>query len=188
MLPFHLIILGIPGSGKGTQAKMLARYYKMPYVEMGELIRLKSKEKSPVAQQIHTMLNKGFLIPDEIVKEIIKEKLKEIPQDKTIVFDGFPRNISQVKFLEKVLKERNVVDRKAVLLNIDEKTAYQRLSGRRRADDVSHVIQNRIKSYKNETSSVISYFKKRSELIEINGEQEINKVFKDIIAKLEGKD
>jgi len=213
VLPFHLIVLGIQGSGKGTQSELLSKYFKMPYVGAGELIRKKIKEKTPLSNKIRTFHDAGRLLPDEVVKKIIKEELEKIPKDQSVLFEGYPRSLKQLKDLEDILKERKIQKKMAIVLDIKEETVYRRLGGRRvcsvcgkiylppeslklqnckecggrliqRADDSQAAIKERIKMYKKATNPVLLYLKRKGELIQINGEQRIEKVFSDIINKI----
>jgi len=213
VLSFHLIVLGIQGSGKGTQSELLSKHFKMPYVGVGELIRKKIEEKTPLSNKIRTFYDTGQLLPDEVVKEIVKEELEKIPKDQSILFEGYPRSLKQLKDLEDILNTRKIQKKMAIVLDIKEETVYKRLEGRRvcsvcgkiyyppeslklqnckecggrliqRADDNPAAIKERIKTYKKVTNPMLLYLKSKGELIQINGEQRIEEVFSDIINKI----
>jgi len=213
MLPFHLIILGIQGSGKGTQSELLSKYFKMPYVGAGDLIRKRIKENTPLSAKIKLLYNSGMFVPDEAIKTIIEDELAKIPSGQSIILEGYPRSLKQLKDLEDILAKRRLQKKIAIVLGIKEKTVYKRLGGRRvcsdcgkiylpreslelqnckecggrlvqRADDSEMAIKERIKMYKKATNPLLSYLKDKGELIHINGEQPIEKVFAEIINKI----
>jgi adenylate kinase len=213
MLPFHLVILGPQGSGKGTQARLLSEKFKMPYFSAGELIRKKSRSNTEEGRKVKALHDAGMLIPNEITKKLIENELKKIPQSQTVIFEGYPRTMDQVKDFEDILRQRDKKDKKIIVLDVKESTVYQRISGRRvcviceknyyppdsltlknciecggelikRSDDTKEAIEKRLHIFKNETKPVIDYYKKRGELLEINGEPKINEVTKEIIQKL----
>lgn len=213
MLPFHLIILGPQGSGKGTQTELLSKRFKMPYLGAGELIRKKSQEKTKEGKKVKVLHDTGNLIPHKLVKKLFEEELRKIPQEQTVIFEGYPRTQEQLRDFEDILKKRKIKDKRIIILNIREETVYKRLSGRRicssceknyyppnsltlkrcsecggklikRPDDRKDAIRKRFGTFTSETKPVIAYFKKISQLTEINGEPSIDEVSKEIIKKI----
>lgn len=126
-----IVFLGPPGSGKGTQAKLLRQKIGGFYFEGGDILREKAKEKTALGQKIARMINKGKLIPNEIFIEIFKEWLKGKEIKRGIIFDGFPRNINQYQVLKKLLAEKKEKINKIIFLKTGEKTVISRLSSRR---------------------------------------------------------
>jgi len=213
MLSFNLVILGPQGSGKGTQTELLSKRFRMPYLGAGELIRKKAQEDTEEGRKIKTLHNAGLLIENSLVKNLFEKELSKIPKEQTVIFEGYPRNLEQIKDFEEILKKRTKRDKRVIILKIKDETVYKRLSGRRycpfceknyyppeslrlkkcpvcnkeiikRPDDSEKAIKKRLNIYKKETKPVISYFKKRSELISVNGEASIGEVNKAIIRKL----
>jgi len=213
MLPFHLIIAGIQGSGKGTQSVLLSEHYKMPCIGVGDLIRNASKGNSVLANKVREIHNKGLLLPNKLVKEIVEKEVGKFPKGQTIIFEGYPRDMDQVKDFEDILKKRDIQKKKMIVITIKDKTVYQRLSGRRvcvscgkiymppksyqlnfcescggrlikREDDNEEAIKRRLQVYREKTQPLIDYIRKQGDLVVINGEQTIPEVFKEIIKKL----
>lgn len=215
-LPFHLIIIGPQGSGKGTQGRFLSLKFKMPYFSAGELIRKKAQEESVEGKKIKNLHDKGFLIPHKLTKKLFVEALKKIPSDQPVIFEGYPRAEEQYWDFLDILKKRKVKDFRAILLKIKDETVYRRLSGRRyctsceqpfyppasfelkecplchgklarRADDTKEAISKRLRTYKKETKKVIEILKKNKKLIEIDGEPKIEEVSEAIVQKLKNE-
>lgn len=137
----NLIILGPQGSGKGTQAKMLADKFGLEHVEMGKLLRDIAKQDNPLGKQIHERINiQGKLVDDEIIRKVVKAKLDTLPKEKGIIFDGVPRNMKQAQAFDAEIKAqgRNI---DAVLdINLPEKDSIERISKRRVCLENEHVL------------------------------------------------
>jgi len=188
-LNYHLVILGRQGSGKGTQAHFLSETLKMPILGAGDLIRAKMKENSTLAKEVRVLHDAGKLIPHDFLEKIILEAASKIPQDKTIIFEGYPRAMEQVPGFYRILKTRKIQKFKVILLEIREQTVYQRINGRRvcvdcGADDSVETIRARLNVFQRETQPVIDYFEKQGLLIRVDGEQSIEEVSKTIMRKL----
>lgn len=213
MLLFHLVVLGAQGSGKGTQTHLLSKKFKMPYFSAGELIRKKAQENTKEGKEVKALHDSGALIPLQLTRKLIEDELKKIPQTQVVLFEGYPRTIQQLNDFEDLLNKRQIREKRVIILKISEKTVYQRISGRRicpsceknfyppesltlkkctecgsklikRPDDTKEAIKKRLQTFKNETQPVIDYYKKRGELLEINGQLPIEKVNEQIIEKL----
>ena len=195
-----LIILGIQGSGKGVQGKLIAEVFNLKHISTGDLLRNEISSKSELAKEISSYIDKGHLVPDELINKIF---LKNLPKDNWIL-DGYPRNKFQVEFLEK-----HNPPEKIIFLEIPEKVVYERLEIRvqckkcgtiygknkiplksgicdecgekmeRRKDDSSHeAIKKRIELFNRETLPILKFYKSR--VVKINGNQTVEKVFEDI--------
>lgn len=127
----NLIISGPQGSGKGTQGELLAEKYGMFHLESGSILRQVSKEKTELGRKVADYLNAGTIVPDDITNELIMSKLTQENLDKGIVFDGFPRRLTQVSWLEVELGKRGAQIDRMILLNISEETSVNRLMARR---------------------------------------------------------
>ncbi len=126
----NLILLGMPGSGKGTHARLLSERYNVPVISMGDQIRKEVKKKSSLGLNVEPILNEGKLIPDELVIEIIEKKLEEESHKKGFILDGFPRTLKQAVALEKLLEEHNIKIDGVIKLRLDEGTVIKRIGGR----------------------------------------------------------
>lgn len=214
-MSIHLVILGPQGSGKGTQAQLLSKRFKMPYLSAGELIRKKASQKTAEGKKVKALHNSGILIPHKLTKELFEAELRKVPQSQTVIFEGYPRTLEQIEDFEDILAKREKKEKRIIILNIKEKTVYQRLAKRRycprcetifypkkslelkncpkcktklikRPDDRQTIIKNRLDIYKRETEPVSAHYKKTHELIEINGEPSIDEVNKEILEKTRG--
>ncbi len=210
---FNLIILGPQGSGKGTQADLLAEKFNMEIIAPGKLVREKAKESSDLGKKIKSYSRKGELVPNEIIRVLIPQRLKEIKKDR-IIFDGFPRNFQQAQLLEELLGEFQIKKPIVIYLKILKKTAVLRITSRKicpkceeifylksadykkgicpkckvkivqREDDKPKAVQKRLDIYFQQTEKIIDYYREKGRLIEIDGEPEIEQVFCQILEKL----
>lgn len=128
----NIIIMGPAGSGKGSQAKLLVKKLNYQYFECGDVLREKSREKSPLGRKIDRIIHqKGELVPDEIMAKIVDNWLEKIDIRRGIIFDGFPRNLSQYRLLKKILAVRNLKIDRVISLKVSKEVSIQRLSKRR---------------------------------------------------------
>ena len=213
--PKVIIIIGPPGSGKGTQAKLLCRQFGLKYVGSGDNLRARQKLNDFTGEKLTKVMNRGELVPSFIVIKLLGDKLEKLKKDlkiKGFVLDGWTRIIFEAILLEESLGwydwDKNV---KVILIKISKRESINRLTKRRqckecgrlipwlggfkklkkcdkcggelvvRRDDKMEVIKKRLEEYKTETIPAINYYKKQGRLIEINGEQSIEDVFKDIL-------
>lgn len=207
-----LILLGLSGSGKGTQAELLVRKFGFEYIVMSELLRQEIKKKTKLGKKIHKIINiKGQLVPDKITTKIfVSHFIKRLKNQKKIILDGYPRTLGQAKELEKIFKEQKIKDFFALYIKISEAEAMKRLSGRlvcpkcrtihfpgnivcrkcgnkliKREDDTLKKIKTRLVWGKKKLAPVIRYYQRLGRFLEINGEIEVGAVHKEILGKLE---
>ena len=126
-----IILLGAPGSGKGTQAKKLTVSFSIPQISTGDMLREAVKSGTEMGRQAKTFMDQGGLVPDEVVIGIVKERLQEKDCEKGFILDGFPRTIPQAEALDRVLKELGKEISSVLSLEVDEEEILERLSGRR---------------------------------------------------------
>lgn len=206
-----LVLFGIQGSGKGTQARVIADRFGLHMFEAGAELRRLAKEKSPLGKKVKTIIEAGHLVPNEIIIEIIENFIRRIPDEKNVLFDGIPRNREQKEKFDALMRKFNRKP-KGIVITISKKEALKRLIARRmcklcnqiypamyekdtckkckekliiRKDDNEKSIKNRLNAYENETLPVIEMYKKERNLIDINGEQPIEAVTRDIMEALE---
>ncbi|ODV50541.1 adenylate kinase [Methanohalophilus euhalobius] len=206
----NVVLFGPPGAGKGTQAKELSRYYDIPHISTGDILRANVKEGTELGKEAENYMNRGELVPDEVLIGIIKNRLAEPDCKKGYLLDGYPRTIPQADALDGILDEIGMpLD---VVLNIDvpDEELVGRLSGRymckcgesyhikfnppkaegvcdscggqlyQRDDDKEEVIRQRLESYKAKTQPLIDYYNEKDLVVNINGEKDIKDVFDDI--------
>jgi len=172
----RLIFLGPPGAGKGTQAKLLAEQLEIPHISTGDILRSAIAQTTPLGQKAQSYVEKGELVPDELLLDLVRERLDQPDAQKGWILDGFPRNVSQATFLEKLLQELNQSFDYAVNLDVPDEVLIGRLLGRGRQDDNEQTIRRRLEVYRNETEPVIAFYRERSSLKVINGDRSVDEV------------
>jgi len=179
-----IFFIGPQGSGKGTQAKILAKKLDFFYWEMGGMLRGMKDENTDLARKVTDMINQGILLPDDILLEVVKQKLDEIPAGKGVIFDGIPRRIGQAKFLMDYLKGQGRKDFTTLYISLPREESMKRLLLRAqkegRVDDTPEKIEFRLQQYEKDTIPVLEYFRKETNFIEINGQPPIEEVAKSI--------
>ena len=184
-----IVLLGPPGSGKGTQSKFLVEKFGFIQISTGDLLRDQVQKKdSSMGKEISEIMKNGELVPDEIVIKLIIEKIT-IFKEKNIIFDGFPRNINQAKVLDESLEKISVSLDKAIFINVDYEILKERIISRinesgddnKRSDDNVQTLVKRIDVYKKNTLPIVEYYKEKGILSEINGMLKIEEVSQQIL-------
>ncbi|MCX6779117.1 MAG: nucleoside monophosphate kinase [Candidatus Magasanikbacteria bacterium] len=182
---FKIICLyGRPASGKTTQAAKIAEEFGFQQFGMGDRLREEIQSNSPLGQKIKSFVDQGILITDEIMEQVIKN-IKINPENKGVVFDGFPRMLSQAKMLEKIIQESNFEFIGFFNLKVSTKTALQRIATRgateNRSDDKDEeTVKNRLDIFAEESVPLIEHYKNKNYLVEIDGEKSIKEVYAEI--------
>jgi adenylate kinase len=169
----HLIIFGPPGSGKGTQAENLAKLLKAKHLSIGDVLRDAIKKNHPLSKDFKEAMLKGNLVDDKIINKIVEDEINE-NKENVFVFDGYPRNLNQANFLDKLISPKNLL---VLQLVVSTDELLKRLSSRQRDDDDSENIARRLKVYEDTTKILINYYKETSRLKEIKGEGDIKDIF-----------
>lgn len=172
-----IIFLGIQGSGKSTQAKILSQKLGLPYVEMGQLLRDRLNEQSKESEQIKQALEVGNLVPDQITINTLSEKLKEDQFKSGFILDGYPRNNIQLKSLPGKFD-------KVFYIEIPKEEAVKRLTLRAREDDTREVIERRVDLFFQETQPTVDFFRQEGILVDIDGKPKIEEVTEAINNKI----
>ena len=184
-----VVLLGPPGSGKGTQSKFLVEKFGFIQISTGDLLRDQVQQKdSSMGKEISEIMKNGELVPDEIVIKLIIGKIS-IFKEENIIFDGFPRNINQAKVLDESLEKISVSLDKAVFINVDYEILKERIISRinesgyenKRSDDNVQTLVKRIDVYKKNTLPIVKYYKEKGILTEINGMLKIEEVSQQIL-------
>lgn len=202
-----IIMLGAPGVGKGTQAKLMAEKFGIPHISTGDMLRTAVKEGTELGKKAKEIMERGELVPDDIMNGIVKERLAKEDCKKGYILDGFPRTIAQAEFLDTVDKINY-----AVYIDVPEELIVKRLVLRRtcpncgamyhlefnppkndnvcdkcgtplvqRDDDKEEVVKNRLAVYNEKTASLLDYYRNRGILYKIDGNRPINEVLQSIV-------
>jgi adenylate kinase len=173
----NLILLGAPGAGKGTQAVAIVKKYNLFHVSTGDLFRKALSEGNQLGNKAKSFMERGELVPDEIVLQIVAINL---PENVGYLFDGFPRNVNQAKILDHMLETMNKSIDAVLNIHVDESELVKRLLGRGRSDDNQETILNRLRVYEEKTSPLINYYEAKNILFRINGNQPVEQVTEQI--------
>jgi adenylate kinase len=182
----NLIILGPQGSGKGTQAKLLAEKFGLVHVSSGDLLRAEAASGSEKGQLLADLLKTGQLIPFETVVELLEPVMKSAQSG--FILDGTPRDLKQAEYLDWFLKENHINIDKVILLEIPKEISLSRLSKRaeieHRTDDTPGAIAERLNIYEKNTLPVVENYRSQGKLLVIDGTPDIQTIFMDLVNKL----
>ena len=171
-----LIFLGAPGSGKGTQAQVLAEQLAIPHISTGDMLRQAIADGTELGNQAKAYMDKGELVPDQLILGMIEERLG-YPDAKTgWILDGFPRNVTQAIFLDELLVNIGHRTQWAINLKVPDEVIVERLLARGRADDNEATIRRRLLVYTEQTAPLIAYFQEQGKLYAIDGNQAIEQI------------
>ena len=178
----HLLFLGPPGAGKGTQAALISNANSYLHLSTGELLRKEIEFNTDLGKKVKDIINKGQLVSDQLVLEIVKKNLDK--ENKGWVLDGYPRNLSQANSLNDVLININQPLDVVFYLDIPDEVLIKRLIKRGREDDNEETIKTRLKIYKENTEPLIEYYKNLSLLEYINADGDLKTISADIKQKM----
>ena len=178
----HLLFLGAPGAGKGTQAAILSETTSYLHLSTGELLRKEIEMNTFLGRQVKDIMNRGELVSDELVLEIVRNNLDK--DNNGWILDGYPRNLSQANSLNEVLIQINQSLEAVFYLDIPEDVLIKRLLLRGRKDDTEDAIRTRVKIYKKITEPLIEYFKDLSLLEYIDADRDLKTISSDIKQKM----
>jgi len=207
----RLVLIGAPGSGKGTQAEKLSSYFKIKAVSLGDILRGEVKNNTDLGKKVEKYMLEGVLVPDEVVAEVIDKNLSK----QGFILDGFPRNLQQVEMLDKILANKGISLDKVIYFDVSQQKVIERLSGRRickncgalyhiktmpprkegicdkcggelimRKDDNEDTIRKRWQVFIENSLPMVEYYRDKGILLEINAEFDKEKVFEDIVNSL----
>ena len=178
----HLLFLGAPGAGKGTQAQLLSQNNSYLHLSTGELLRKEIEMNTTLGRQVKDIINRGELVSDELVLEIVRQNLNK--DNKGWILDGYPRNLSQANSLNEVLIEINQPLEVVFYLDIPEEVLIKRLLLRGRKDDTEETIRTRVDIYKKTTEPLIQFFQDLSLLEYIDADRDLKTISSDIKQKM----
>ena len=207
----NLVLMGLPGAGKGTQAEKIVEKYGIPHISTGDMFRAAIKESTELGLQAKSFMDQGNLVPDEVTIGIVRERLSKEDCAEGFLLDGFPRTVAQAEELENILSDLNKRIDYVINIDVDQEFLMERLTGRRickscgstyhlvfnppakddvcdrcggelyqRADDNAETVQNRLEVNQKQTKPLLDFYEGKGYLRNINGQQDIRKVFDDL--------
>jgi adenylate kinase len=189
---FNLILFGPPGSGKGTQSERIVEKFGLVHLSTGNLLRQEISDKTPLGLEAKNFMDKGQLVPDEVVIGMIDSSLEKHANAKGILFDGFPRTVAQAEALDKLLSFRKGSISKVLALDVSEDELVKRIMKRGqtsgRSDDTDEsIVRQRFLVYKTETEAVAEHYKHQGKLQRINGEGSVSQIFEALSSCIENE-
>lgn len=189
---FNLILFGPPGSGKGTQSEKLIAKYGLKHLSTGDLLRSEIANETPLGLEAKKIMDKGQLVPDEVVIGMISSALDNNPSAKGFLFDGFPRTAAQAEALDKLLELKKTSIAAMLALEVSEEELVKRLLKRGetsgRSDDTNEtVIRARITEYRNKTTVVADYYAQFDKVVNVKGEGSVDDIFAALSKEIDAK-
>ena len=186
----NIVIFGPPGAGKGTQSSFIVKKFRLHQLSTGELLRKEITNKTELGQQIESIINSGNLVSDQIVSDLIEKYVSDKTFKSRLIFDGYPRNLTQVKNLDSLLNKYdqkiNIVLKLSVSLETIKKRIFERKTLEQRADDNESIAIKRYETYEKNIKPVIEFYKKTNLLTVVNGEKSISEISDEISGLIEG--
>lgn len=212
----NLILMGLPGAGKGTQAEYIEEKFNTPHISTGDMFRLAIKEGTDLGKQAKAYMDEGALVPDEVTNGIVEERLAMDDCANGFLLDGFPRTIPQAETLDEITQKLNKQIDYVIHVDVPAEKLLERLTGRRvcpscgatyhvlynppkeegvcdrdgakleqREDDTEETVQKRLSVNIEQTKPLLDFYEAKGVLVTVNGDQDIDKVFAEIVAKIE---
>lgn len=178
------VMLGAPGSGKGTQAEVLARALGIPTISTGEMLRQAVAEGSELGARVEGIMAAGKLVDDGLMAEVVAERLTRPDAEAGFLLDGYPRTPPQAETLDGLLTARGASLDAVLLLDVPEEELVRRALGRRRADDSEAVIRERLRVYREKTEPLVAHYERRGLLVQIDGNRPVDAVTQVALAAL----
>jgi len=176
----RLVFIGPPGAGKGTQAERIVSRYMIAHLSTGDMLRAARDAKTPLGIQADQYMSRGELVPDQLIIDLIRERLASPDCGRGYLLDGFPRTIAQAEALDKMLGEKKTPLDVVLELQVPEEELFRRLAGRGRADDKPEVIRQRLVAYRNQTAPLLNYYQNKGLLRTVDGIGTVDDVFQRI--------
>lgn len=184
----RIVLLGAPGSGKGTQAALLKEHFHIPHISTGVLLRQAVANATPLGLKAGAIMARGELVPDDVMLGLIEERLGADDVKRGYILDGYPRNLAQAESLDDVLERLGMPVDEAVLIEVDSEQVVERIARRAaeegRSDDTEEVVRNRLRVYEEQTAPVAGHYAERGLLTRVLGEGTIEEVQDRILGVL----
>ena len=206
----NIVLLGAPGAGKGTQAAKLVEKFGMCHISTGDILRAAVRDQTELGVKAKGFMDAGELVPDELIIDLMKERIQQPDTQAGVLFDGFPRTTTQAVALDGMLSQLERPLDAALLIDVDFEVIVKRLTSRRmcrecgfigsesdgascpkcsgemyqRDDDNEETVKNRLNVYASQTAPVIDYYTGQDKLVKVDGNKAPDEVFADVVAKL----
>ncbi|HEY8792018.1 MAG TPA: adenylate kinase [Gaiellaceae bacterium] len=184
-MALNVLLLGPQGAGKGTQAKRISAEYGIPHIASGEILRAEMDAGTELGKRVKETIERGDLVSDDLMIELIRNRLEQPDTESGFVLDGFPRTTVQAEALDSMFGDIGRNFSVAFSLQIPDEVAFDRLRRRARADDTDEAIQRRLDNYHRETEPLIEYYRTRGNVVPIHANRSENEVFAEIQRALE---
>lgn len=188
----RLLIMGAPGAGKGTQGKLLATYLDIPAISTGAIFRAHVERRTPLGLEVKRLLDAGDFVPDEIVEQIVADRIEQPDARNGFLLDGFPRTVHQAEALDSTLCQAGLALDHVVSLTVENEALVARMLHRaaieRRADDNEETIRHRMAVYAEETEPLLARYRDRDTLVEVDGDGSVDEVQARIRAAVNAAD
>lgn len=185
----RLVLLGAPGTGKGTQAARLKDHLQVPHISTGDLLRAEVAAGSPLGLQAKEVMARGDLVSDEILLGMLQDRLSRADTRTGFILDGYPRNLAQAAALDALLTRLGQKFDAAVQLVVDNERIVERLAGRARAegrvDDTPEAVRHRLRVYEEKTAPVVDFYRQQGQLSVVDGEGTLDEVFARIVEAIQ---
>ena len=182
----RIVLLGPPGSGKGTQAALLVEQLRVPHISTGAILRDAAKKGTELGLQAKALTDKGELVPDKVMSELLEERLGNDDVDNGFILDGYPRNLAQASSLQALLERLDKPVDQAILIDIDDEQIIKRIAKRAleegRADDTEETVRNRLRVYAEQTAPVADFYAERGLLTKVLGEGNRDEIFQRLLS------
>ena len=206
----NIVLLGAPGAGKGSQAVVMSAHYGIPHISTGDVLRANIKNQTEIGKHAKQFIEKGLLVPDEVVDKIVADRILQEDCKKGFILDGYPRTINQAESLSRIAKLDYVI-----VIDVDYSVIVKRISGRRmcscgatyntstydreecaacgkklfiRDDDKEETVLKRLEVYEKNTAPLLDYYKKKGLILKIDGSETVEKTFENVIKALNNAD
>ncbi len=184
----RIVMLGPPGSGKGTQAGLLSSVLGVPAISTGAMLRQAMDTGSELGLKVAEIVQSGGLVDDETMAEVVRDRLSQEDAEAGFLLDGYPRTMEQVRALDGILEELDVTVDTVVFVDVPEEELVRRALDRQRADDTEDVIQHRLAVYREKTQPLVEHYREQGLLESIDGDRPIREVADSIVELITGGD
>lgn len=185
----RIIFLGPPGSGKGTQAKLLQQHLGLTVIGTGDLLRAAVKAGTPTGKKAESFMNSGKLVPDEVVNDIVDDFFHAANPPQKFLLDGYPRTVAQAEFLAKILSDCKLHVNKVLLFEVPEDELIRRMNSRRlaenRADDDEATIRKRLETYRQQTAPLVDHYQRQGLLAVIPATGDVEAIHRQTLTHLQ---